>query len=136
MWFPDPIALLLPVARSWAPPAGFDGLTVADEVPVTRQAGGPPLIVLRRSGGVASRFRDEPRIDWLCWAGTKYQALRLAGWAREQSDALHGTSLTSERGTHAVSVLSEFAGPQPYPDPAGAAVPIAMFTHEYAIRGK
>ena len=111
---------------------GLAGVTVAGAVPPSRATGSAPLVVVRRSGGVAERpVRDRPRLDFLCWHTTEYDASALAAIVRS---LVHYTLPGQVLGGHTVYKPIEFSGPGLYPDPAGSNVPVVMFTEEIPIR--
>lgn len=108
------------------------GLVVGTTVPPSRASGSPPLLVVRRSGGVAERpILDRPRIDVLCWAATEFKATAIANITR-------GLLLYDLPGRVVDGFTCyqpvEFSGPLAYPDPAGSAVPVVLFTLEVKIR--
>jgi hypothetical protein len=110
----------------------LSGLIVGTTVPPLRDSGSPPLLVVRRSGGVAEPpVLDRPRLDFLCWSTTEFKATAIANITR-------GLLLYDLPGRVVDGFTCyqpvEFSGPLPYPDPAGSAVPICMFTIEVKIR--
>lgn len=110
----------------------LDGLIVGTQVPATRALDGPPLLVIRRSGGPATPpVLDRPRLDFMVWHTTEYKAAAVAAIVR----ALLLYDLPGQvHDGHTVYRPSEFAGPSQYPDPAGSSTPIVMFSLEVPIR--
>lgn len=139
--YADPAALVITwlreaVADEQALESGvsecWDGLAISNRVPPTRDADSDPLLVVRRSGGLAgSLVQDRPRLDFMSWGKTEYLATALANKIRAL--CLHDLKGSVIQG-HTIYRVSEFAGPLPYPDPAGSAVPIVMFTLEIPVR--
>lgn len=126
--FPNAVDVLLTYLRATAPSTVF-GATV----PVSRDSTAPTaLVVLRRVGGVSTRVTDNARVDVLVWHSSEFKAMALAQTVR-------GLLLFDLPGRvvddHPVYAVTEFTGPAGYPDPAGSAQPIVLFTIEVAIRG-
>lgn len=109
----------------------LDDVTVGASVPPTR-TDATPLVVVRRSGGIASRpVLDRPRLDFMHWHQTEFKASAIAAITR----SLVLYELPGEvLGGHTLYSPTELSGPIPYPDPAGSAIPIVMFTMEIPIR--
>lgn len=108
------------------------GLVIGTTVPTTHNAPGPPLLVVRRSGGPAEwPVRDRPLIDFLAWHSTEFKATAVASIVRS---LIHHDLPGRVVDGHTVYRPREFSGPTPYPDPAGSAVPVVMFTAEIPIR--
>lgn len=107
----------------------LDGVVVGEGVPPDRPE---RLVVVRRSGGPAEwPIWDLPRIDFMHWASTEYEAQAMANVTRALiMYDVKGRVL----GGHTIHRVREFSGPVKYQDPAGSAVPIVMFTTEIAIR--
>jgi hypothetical protein len=112
--------------------SALSGVTIAAAVPSARKTGDGPLVVVRRSGGVAERpLLDRPRLDFLCWHDTEYDASGLAADIRSLLlYDLPGQVLSG----HTIYKPSEFSGPALYPDPAGSNAPIVMLTMEIPVR--
>ena len=110
----------------------LSGLIVGTKVPATRTLDGPPLLVVRRSGGPAETpILDRPRLDFLVWHETEFRATAVANIVR----SLLLYDLPGQvHDDHVVYRPVEFSGPTAYPDPAGSATPIVMFTVEVRIR--
>lgn len=109
-------------------------VTVGGKVPTTRTLDSGPLVVVRRSGGTFSRpIRDKAQVDILVWHTSEALAMELANslrsfmWFSMSGQVIDG---------HTIYKPSEVSGPQFYPDPAGATVPIVMFSMEIPIRVK
>jgi hypothetical protein len=112
--------------------AALAGVTVGARVPASRTADSDPLVVVRRSGGLAQPpVLDRPRLDFMSWHQSDYLAMALASKVRAL--LLHDLKGQVVNG-HTFYRVSEFAGPALYPDPAGSAVPIVMFTLETPVR--
>jgi hypothetical protein len=108
------------------------GLVIGARVPATRTLDGPPLLVVRRSGGPAvPPVLDRPRLDIMVWHATEYQATAVASVVRGL--LLYDLPGQVHNG-HTIYQPTEFSGPSPYPDPAGSSTPIVMFTLEVPIR--
>lgn len=122
--FPNAVDVLLKYLRPVEPTVEFG---------TSRDGGSPtPLVVLRRVGGVSARVTDLARVDVLVWHSSEFKAMALA-------QTLRGRLLFDLPGRvvdgHPVYAVTEFAGPADYPDPAGSAQPIVLFTVEVAVRG-
>jgi predicted benzoate:H+ symporter BenE len=105
-------------------------VVVGATVPPTR-TGSAPLVVVRRSGGVAELVRDRPRLDFMHWHSTEFKASAAAAITRALVlYTLPGQVLDG----HTIYKTSEFSGPLPYPDPAGSNIPIVMLSVEIPIR--
>jgi hypothetical protein len=109
------------------------GVIVGGTVPPKRDhLSAPPLVVVRRSGGIATwPVLDRPRLDFLHWHKTEFQATALANITREL--LLYGLrgSIVDD---HTIYQPVEFAGPGLYPDPAGSDVSVVMYSLEVPIR--
>jgi len=108
------------------------GVVVGQKVPATRESGGPPLIVVRRSGGPADLpVLDLPRLDFMHWHTSEFKAQAVASITRKMVlFDLRGRVL----GGHTIYRVREFSGPTQYQDPAGSNIPIVIFTAEISIR--
>lgn len=110
----------------------LEGVAVGDRVPPgwTIEAG--PLLVIRRSGGVASPpVMDRPRVDFIVRHQDEFNATALANVVRALVvHELKGRVLDG----HTVYRVVEFIGPQQYQDPQGNPVPLVMFTEELTLR--
>lgn len=133
--FANPQALLVSWLRTQFAASDDEllaGVVVGAAVPATRTSASGPLLVVRRSGGVAKRpVLDRPRIDFMHWHATEFQATGFANLTR--AFLLYDLPGQVVDG-HTVYRPVEFAGPAPYPDPAGSIVPIVMFTMEIPVR--
>lgn len=112
----------------------LSGIVLGVTVPASRSASGPPLLVVRRSGGPAQwPVLDLPRLDFMCWHTTEFKATAVANIVR----ALVMYDLRGQVvDGHNFYRVVEFQGPLPFPDPAGSPTPIVMFTAELRIRVK
>lgn len=110
------------------------GAAVSATVPTTRTGTETtPLVVVRRVGGLTDgRVVDVPRLDFMVWHATEFKAERLAQIVR--SLVLFDLPGQVVNG-HTVYGVTEFSGPAQFPDPAGSAAPIYLFTAEPQIRG-
>jgi hypothetical protein len=135
-YFANAPALLIDWLRDELAGAGLDyleGVVVGGTVPPERDPwASSPLLVVRRSGGVAQTpIRDRPRLDFLHWHSTEYLASNFANVTRALLlFELPGAVLDE----HTIYRPTEFAGPSLYPDPAGSSVPIVMYSLEVPIR--
>jgi hypothetical protein len=89
----------------------------------------PPLIVIRRSGGIAEFPRDRPRVDATVWHTSDSAAQNLAQLTRGLLHAMRGVV-----GGTTVYRVEDFTGPIPIPDP-DTGTPRWLLSVELSIRG-